>query len=808
MASTFWKLRVGAAPSNSRPVYTAGSDVVWFAEHRDRLTNALTAPTDPTAVVYGADGALLDPSPTPTLVSTGIYSITIENATDAGVWQIAINSSGASVAGDVRYFEITSDTPAPAVIGPTAVVSVNGVVGPNPVLGLADLDGSTAAINAAASIAGAAAAEPFADAAEASAEAAAAAADTITDSIANAAVHRETLAALTTAMAAADEGALGVVYGLNDDEGVYRSDGAGGLTRDSDTLRQTEARLDADVVELASVGLTAVPGEDEGRRPVFVDQNGLPMQEWNQYRESMVFGRLEADDITADTVTGAVVVAPTVDMTTAAFGDEAAYPIATDENGVPILSARVDGTLIGKFDLADSVATPAVLLPDAVPVALGQANPHGALALDTDLMRFQGQDEDGKPRSYRARRTDPPVAIEEARGGVDMIHIDGQSLTVGRQGMPLVMDTALLPHNVLMLNDGGIRGEEGDPISIAGVTDFIPAVEASNATHGDTGMLAGARWYHEKLVANGKPRRVMLVRSHGKGGTTIAQAQPGETKFENGVAEITKAHAIAAEYGLPLTAPWWLWNQGQSDETLSQADYLAALTTYHAEYVATRRGITGQTTGPLMFIEPVVASRDEIFEGPILAQVEFADANPTTVFLTAPYYHFQGDTGLADSVHLTGEGYALLREYSFRAAYEVLVNGVAWKGVRPAGALQVSSNILTVPLAHPSGAVLSFDTSTLPDAHGTKGLVLEADTATITNVALSPVDATTTNLVVTLDGPPTNPTPTLRYALDSAGSPTDRSKAWGNIRDDDDAESLAVPGEYLRNWCVPFRVTE
>jgi hypothetical protein len=71
-----------------------------------------------------------------------------------------------------------------------------------------------------------------------------AAADTTSATVANAAVQRATLADLTTAMAASAEGAQGIVYGLNADEGVYRKAGAA-LVRVSDTQRQIQAQVAA-----------------------------------------------------------------------------------------------------------------------------------------------------------------------------------------------------------------------------------------------------------------------------------------------------------------------------------------------------------------------------------------------------------------------------------------------------------------------------------------------------------------------------------------------------------------------------------
>lgn len=550
----------------------------------------------------------------------------------------------------------------------------------------------------------------------------------------------------------------------------------------------------------AGLLLPSLAGADSGRAVVAWSRNRKPLLEWSVYRESWVLGRMEATLATIGTLRATTAVVPTIDMR-AGGADGRMWPVACTPLGKILLGIEWDGTVVGRFDIASSM-----LAPDDVPTGLGQPDAHGVTALSGRLMRFQGRDEMGVARSYRARRTTPPVAIQEARGPLLLVHRDGQSLSVGRQGAGGGHTTAPLPHNLLMFN-AGIRGVEGAALTASALTDFAPAAEVENATHGDTGMVAGARWYHARLLADGRPRRVMLLRSHGQGGSTIAQAQPGQTKFTNGETEARRAVAIAAEYGLRVECSDWSFNQGQSDPTLSKEDYLALLETYHAAYVASRRATTGQDYDPLMFIEPVCASRDEVFEGPLLAQIAFAAANPGAVFLTAPYYHLQGATGLADSVHYSGPGYALIGEYTWRARYMVRELGVAWTGVQPAGAVQVSGNVLSLPLTHPSGATLQFDTATLPDAFGTKGLRVVDATASITGVALAPVNATRTDLVVTLDGAPTSPVVGIRCAMDKVGSVTDRACAWANIRDNDATPSLAVPGQFLRNWVVPFLVT-
>jgi hypothetical protein len=54
---------------------------------------------------------------------------------------------------------------------------------------------------------------------------------------------------------------------------------------------------------------------------------------------------------------------------------------------------------------------------------------------------------------------------------------------------------------------------------------------------------------------------------------------------------------------------------------------------------------------------------------------------------------------------------------------------------------------------------------------------------------------------------------TLRYACTDlapsdadhlTATDSDRSSVWGNLRDSESRQSIAVPGQALSNWCVSF----
>jgi hypothetical protein len=322
------RLRVDARVSAQRPSYEAGSDVVWLCDFEDRLTGVPVAATQVTMLVYQPDGTLLDPAPEPEAVPgvTGTWRITIPSVV-AGEWGVRADCGDEGAVADFRYFDVVDSTPAPAPVpvGQESIETINGKYGRHVILTAGDIDGveeardaAEAAAESAADDAEATAADRLAVAADkatvaadkasvttllgeaqsaqsgavgsateanasriaaaASAATAAAAASSTQSAIAAGITARaETLSALTTAMSAAANGALGEVWGLNANEGIYRSNGAGTLTRVADTQRQITASLaalNATVVAENEPYAALVVRGPNGDVPLALDERG------------------------------------------------------------------------------------------------------------------------------------------------------------------------------------------------------------------------------------------------------------------------------------------------------------------------------------------------------------------------------------------------------------------------------------------------------------------------------------------------------------------------------------------------------
>jgi hypothetical protein len=132
------RLRFGARVSARQPFYDLGGDVTIYAEFRDDLTNALTAVSGVAFVVTKADGTILSPAPTTITDAAGIYRCVV-TPNQAGLWSVDVSSTTAGATNDRREFLMRADSIPPAVIGPTAVTTVNGLAGPTVTLDSDDI---------------------------------------------------------------------------------------------------------------------------------------------------------------------------------------------------------------------------------------------------------------------------------------------------------------------------------------------------------------------------------------------------------------------------------------------------------------------------------------------------------------------------------------------------------------------------------------------------------------------------------------------------------------------------------------------
>ena len=456
---------------------------------------------------------------------------------------------------------------------------------------------------------------------------------------------------------------------------------------------------------------------------------------------------------------------------------------------------------------ARRAAARAAVLPDAVPVGLLK-EPFGATQ-NGDLTRALARD-DGIA-SYLVRSDTKLVALEELRGPIKYIAHGGQSLANGggAQGADpedrtnLVM--APLPHRGLMFGGpgGGTRGTGEEEFDPATVNDFEPAAEVYSDNLGESQGTAMMQMLDARRIAEGEPRRLMVYRTHGKGGRTIAQLSKGTVPYANGVVQLQRAKEIAALYGYDLDASAWLWTQGETDRATgtTRAAYLAALQTLKADWQADVQSVLGSKVEPVLILDQLAAATNEDASDIALAQLDMVEAG--LAYISTPKYWLNGDYGYVDSVHLTALGYDVLGEMQALAYRRILEEGnTSYRGLRPLSATLTGDTIDIVFDVLP-GRILKFDT-TLLTAATDRGFVYRDATssASISSVAIVADDT----VRITLDAMPSGANPTIEYAFVGGSNTTGRARAWGNLRDDGEtAQSQVVPALVLHQWCVVFK---
>jgi hypothetical protein len=164
--------------------------------------------------------------------------------------------------------------------------------------------------------------------------AAQAAADNTADAVANAAILRATLAELEVAMATSATGALGVVYG-DENEGEYRKPASGPLVRVGDTRRQ---------VNLSIAQYDTIEPDAPAIAIVVPDAAGVDRVVASVRRD----GRMDVRDLHADALDVSASPFPTLARYEALDNPgDAALITDTDESGVPRILGYVPTNLAG-----------------------------------------------------------------------------------------------------------------------------------------------------------------------------------------------------------------------------------------------------------------------------------------------------------------------------------------------------------------------------------------------------------------------------------------------------------------------------
>lgn len=352
------------------------------------------------------------------------------------------------------------------------------------------------------------------------------------------------------------------------------------------------------------------------------------------------------------------------------------------------------------------------------------------------------------------------------------------------------------PAQVLMFN-GGARGTGGAAVPPADLTDFVPMYEIGVATQGETQGSGGLAWAVREAARRGQPLVAGVFRSHGQGGTAIADLTRGSVPYANGLAEVTAAVAAAACYGRVLRANRIWWDQGEADRnSLTAAEYQAALEAligyYNEDWGAVLPGGNGAIH---LYVTQLAASIQGGAGNASLGQLAAARANPL-IHISTPNYVFR----YIDNVHKIPIDHAHAGEYQMRAARWQEASG-NWTGLRPASVARTGA-VITITFDVPEGG-LEFSTDILPAApHWGFHFADDSASASIRSVEITAPDAVT----ITLTGTPVGANPRISYAHDS-GAPaiSGRAREWGNLVSRSADPSYLYPTRTLDHYCQIFQ---
>lgn len=375
---------------------------------------------------------------------------------------------------------------------------------------------------------------------------------------------------------------------------------------------------------------------------------------------------------------------------------------------------------------------------------------------------------------------------------IDATHVDLQGSTF----------TNTFAHNTNVSaatanSDGEIRLTVATPNSI--VSGNIVQVGGMTGCAGGNGS-----WIAVKINSTtyDLARSIAAGCAYTVGGFVDAGLAGGFVIYQRMLNMVTRACQLAAAYGKTCSLESEIFLQGESDPSISVADYETALTTLIGTSRPDLMAITGQVTNFAFIINQVGSDSDGTPLPATQAQYNMIIANADgNTWGNGPEYQFP----YFSSFHQTVNGVVMDGE-QFAWASNLLLSSSTPAYLRPTSLNLVGSTI-TATFNVPSGCIVE-DVTTLPAATDAglkivKGFHFTDDSGK--QVASVTVTGCTT-LAIALSGVPTT-NKVLKYGIVGPGAATPLPPAWGNYRDSRASASRFLPGVTLRNWMMSFSLT-
>jgi len=389
------------------------------------------------------------------------------------------------------------------------------------------------------------------------------------------------------------------------------------------------------------------------------------------------------------------------------------------------------------------------------------------------------------------------LALKPIPKALNHFLFDGQSLTVGAQGLPILSFTQ--PYFNLTFA-GGPRGDENDyggPVPLFEKT--VAIAPDGSAGRGETICSGAANYATTLAVLDGRAPddHVIFASTAGHGGYRIDQLVKGAPWYAQLIGHVNAAKAFGLSYAVHAIG----WLQGENDAVSGTqtpyATYRAALEQHQANREADIQAITGQAS-PVYLLTYQLSYGARTWPAQAKAQLDLAQKN-SKFFLVTPCYHFPY---APDQVHLTSVGYKWLGAYFGRAYKQLAIDGKQPRWLNPIAATR-RGKVIRVRFEVPQGPLVLDVTKLAPTTNLGFRVVDGSTTATISSVAVDGSD-----VVITLAAVPSGAV-SVRYALDYLGTGLAiTGGASGNLRDSEPSVITISGTDYpLFNVCPHFEMT-
>ena len=369
--------------------------------------------------------------------------------------------------------------------------------------------------------------------------------------------------------------------------------------------------------------------------------------------------------------------------------------------------------------------------------------------------------------------------------------VAGQSLSVGVASSAVNTDS---PFGGFMFN--GIRAEgKGDNVAqVAEMESLRPYQNDLVESHGYSFI----QLFRSLEKSNDNRNNPVLWASTGVGGKTADWLfDTSNPSMNNAGRFITRSDLRAADIGLGVSLPFWLWDQGESDTNTDPDTYKTTVRAGHDYVTSLANAKTGQSRFDMILtgIGSGIGRR-EINN----ALYQYALENDDAHYAGSKWYiSYKYPASSSDTTHMKAQGYMMQGEYHALAAHRLMQSVAAGDNPPVSKCLQpesysVSGTIVTIAMYVPVPPMV-IDTTTIPQLTGW-GFKYISPT-NVETVATS-VNVSGNNLIVDFgvqleEG----------GVLDFGYSDTQLGTPALNVRDSQSIPSI-VDGETLYNWFPVF----